>query len=272
MSIGLLNKSLETDEVVEESIAFVRENLSDKGEIFVGFSGGKDSITVEKIMSLSGVPYKLYHSFSGIDPPEVIRFIRKHYPECEFLHPVQSFWRKLSVSIPPSGHVRWCCEILRKLPSWGLPHKHRVFGIRWEESSRRASYPRINYKAKIDHYEYYPIAGWNTYHVWDFIHRNKMPYPVLYDQGFDRVGCCICPFHSEKTGMYHKMYRDRYPKHFEKFERTIKELYYKRVEQGKKMFYPTPEAFLEAWYKDDCARWYDREEDNKETVKKGLVI
>jgi len=229
-----------------EAIDFIRRNVP--AGISVGFSGGKDSIVTAKLMEMSGVPHELEYSFTGMDPPEVVRFIRKNYPHCKIKRNKRTFWRDLAVHSPPSDRLRWCCTLLKKTGA------DQVQGIRTEESSRRSKRNRINrYKGRTI---YYPIFHWREWKVWQFIKEHKLPYPILYDWGFDRIGCVVCPYHSEKTGKQHAMYREHWPKFFERFERGISELYYKRVGQGKIMAYPTPEEFVSAWYLDDSSRWY----------------
>ena len=229
-----------------EAIDFIRRNVP--AGISVGFSGGKDSIVTAKLMEMSGVPHELEYSFTGMDPPEVVRFIRKNYPHCKIRRNKRTFWRDLAVNAPPSDRLRWCCTLLKKTGA------DQVQGIRTEESSRRSKRNRINrYKGRTT---YYPIFHWREWKVWQFIKEHKLPYPILYDWGFDRIGCVVCPYHSEKTGKQHAMYREHWPKFFERFERGISELYYKRVGQGKIMAYPTPEEFVSAWYLDDSSRWY----------------
>ncbi len=247
----------------QETLAFIRENLSDKGESFVGFSGGKDSIVTAELMRMSGVKYKLFHSFTGIDAPEVVRFIRKNYPDCELIIPKRSYWRELSVNCPPSDRLRWCCNTCKKNPALKYPNLHRVFGIRREESTKRKKcqkidnyYKKLKEKKDILFKKYHPILYWKEWHVWDFIEKYGLKYPSLYDEGFSRIGCVVCPYHSEKTGKLHQKYRDRWPHVFKRFEREMIKLYHKRVSQGNTMFYDTPEEFLKNWYLDDSSRWY----------------
>ncbi len=251
------------DYIESESINFIQENLSEKGEIFVGFSGGKDSIVTAKLMELSGVDYKLFHSFTGIDAPEIVRFIRKNYPDCEIIKGKRRYWTDLSVNCPPSDKLRWCCNVCKKKPTFFYPHYHRVLGIRREESPKRKNVQRIEpfyfhwkKQNKIRYMKYHPILHWKEWHIWDFIFKYSLEYPDMYNEGFDRIGCVICPYHSEKTGKLHKLYRDRWPYFFTRFEKEICKLYYKRVSQGKIMHYSTPEEFLKNWYLDKTARWY----------------
>jgi len=253
------NLQLFNTETPAEAIEFIRESVGNE-TAFVGFSGGKDSIVTADLVKKSGVKYKLYYSFTGIDAPDVVRFIRQNYPECKFLKPHRTFWRDLSVHVPPSDRLRWCCTSLKKKAAWRLPHKKRIMGIRAEESSKRSKYERINYFEKLDHTHYYPIYHWKDWQIWDYIKSNNLKYPVLYDWGFERIGCVICPFHSEKTGTKHQQYRKYYPRFFDKFESAIADLFRKRQSQGKIMFYDTPKEFVEAWYLSQSARWYAKEE------------
>lgn len=94
--------------LIENSLEFITASLKDKGELFVGFSGGKDSIVTADLMKRSGLPYKLYYSVTGIDPPEMVKFIRKQYPECQFLRPNKTFWHSMLTKNPPGKLSRWC--------------------------------------------------------------------------------------------------------------------------------------------------------------------
>ena len=38
-----------------------------------------------------------------------------------------------------------------------------------------------------------PIQDWTALHVWLYIFREKLPYNPLYEKGFDRIGCWLCP-------------------------------------------------------------------------------
>jgi len=229
-----------------EAIKWITHNVPD--DISVGFSGGKDSIVTAQLMLLAQKPHRLEYSFTGLDPPEIVRFIRHEYPHCQILRKKRTFWRDLSVHTPPSDRLRWCCTLLKKT------NENQVQGIRAEEGTRRAKRNRINeYRGRTT---YYPILHWKEWEIWEFIARWHLKYPPLYDWGFARIGCVVCPYHSEKTGTLHAKYRERWPWFFERFEREISKLYYKRIAQGKTMYYPTPQEFLSAWYLDDASRWY----------------
>lgn len=209
---------------------------------------------IADIIKKSGIPHELYYSFTGIDPPEVVRFIKKHYPTCIFLRPRKSFWAFIETHNPPLVSARWCCQDLKKRPSAKIPIKDRVLGIRKEESHRRAQYPQIDtYHKKWT--MYYPILNWTSLDVWNHIERNELPYCELYDEGFDRIGCIVCPYHSGPNGALHNLYRRRWPGYFRVFERSVARWYFKRKNAGRDMAYDSPESYLHAWYRGQ-AWWY----------------
>jgi phosphoadenosine phosphosulfate reductase len=257
----LINETIE--DLEKEAIEWVQNNLSHNEEIFVGFSGGKDSICCAKLMELSGLKYKLFYSFTGIDAPEVVKFIRKNYPDCIFLKPKRTFWKELSVNVPPSLSKRWCCTSLKKEPAKQVPHIYRVLGIRAEESSRRSKYGRISYfyYEKNNQIYYHPIFYWKEWAVWEFIEKYDLSYPVLYDLEFNRIGCVVCPYHSEKQ---HQLQREKWPKFYDLWEKEVDKLWNKRKEQGKTMFHDNAQSFLDAWYKNSMAPWYRGKEKKTE--------
>jgi phosphoadenosine phosphosulfate reductase len=182
----------EVSAFTEEAVAFIREHEPPEG-YFVGFSGGKDSIVTQHLVKMAGVKFQAFHSLTSIDPPEVVKFIRKEYPEVQILKPKMSVYEGIIKKKPPLRMQRWCCDVLKKSASQDHPLKHRLMGIRAEESARRASRPRVdNYKGKWTIYK--PIFRWPEWAVWEFIHTHKLKYPSLYDEGFHRLGCVVCPF------------------------------------------------------------------------------
>lgn len=232
------------DKAVDEAINFIRSNYT-KEKVMCCFSGGKDSIVTEHLLKLSGIEYSLNSSLTGIDPPQVIKFIRKQYPYCSFVRPRYSFWHLLTVANPPGGTgrgIKWCCTQIKEKPSESIPLKNRFLGIRAEESPNRAKYERINNVKDQRHF--YPIFHWKEWQIWEFIEYYNLPYPKLYDEGVDRIGCVICPNHYGR----HDFYRKRWPKHFKCFEKYVNIWWNKRVEQGKDMWHQSVEDFLSDWY------------------------
>ena len=103
---------------------------------FLSFSGGKDSQCLYHVAKLAGVKFKAHMSLTSVDPPEVIRFVRKHYPDVELIKPKRSIFQSaIDRKILPTMRVRWCCAEYKEATGAG---KVTLIGIRHAESSRRA--------------------------------------------------------------------------------------------------------------------------------------
>ena len=217
-------------------------------------SGGKDSTVLENIVKRSGIKYNLYHGMTTIDPPELYKYVIKNYPNVIIARPKKSYWRMLSVWVVPSRSIRWCCAKIKHGPLDLISLEPiKIIGTRAEESTARKILPKVNFYEKRNQTHIYPLLNWTEADIWEYIETYNLPYCELYDHGFDRTGCIVCPQRGEKQ---HAIYRNRYPGMFKAFEHAVKKLYKKRVKQGKIMFYTTPEEFLINWYKNSNSRWY----------------
>jgi phosphoadenosine phosphosulfate reductase len=166
---------------------------------YVAFSGGKDSIVMERLFRMAGVKYKAWYNNVTIDPPELVRFTKDHYPEVSWNNPEKHMLSKMleKSNGPPTRLVRWCCEIYKEQGGKGLL---QAIGVRAEESARRKGlwkHVTPDRKAGII---LCPILYWTETDIWQFIHDNDMPYCSLYDEVdsngvklFKRLGCIGCP-------------------------------------------------------------------------------
>lgn len=103
---------------------------------YLAFSGGKDSQALYHIAELAGVKFDAHMNFTSVDPPEVIRFVRKFYPEVDFIKPKKSIYQlAVEKQILPTMRVRWCCAEYKENTGAG---RVTLIGIRHQESSRRA--------------------------------------------------------------------------------------------------------------------------------------
>ena len=119
--------------------------------------------------------------------------------------------------------------------------------IRAEESNARAARPRIdNYKNKQVLHK--PIFLWAEWHVWEFIDRFKLPYPMLYDEGFDRIGCVICPFIMRKSQVALNRSRERWPAMYRAFERVVTGWYLNHSTKKHRYSEETVEEYIAALY------------------------
>lgn len=167
---------------------------------WVAFSGGKDSMVVLDLVRRAGVKHVAHFSITTVDPPELMQFIKRHYPDVIRDRPKTSMWKLIvKKMMPPTRTVRYCCQELKE----GGGNRHMVVtGVRWAESNKRSkrrlteTCMRGSEKAYLN-----PIIDWTDAEVWEYIRENKMPYCRLYDEGFKRVGCVGCPMAGKNREM-----------------------------------------------------------------------
>ena len=160
----------------------------------------------------------------------------------------------------PTRIARYCCEELKECGGVG---RMVVTGVRWAESRNRKNNQGIVtvYQATKELLEspaflvtekggvilnndnaegrellescyrlrktvVNPIINWEDEDVWEFIHRENIPYCKLYDEGEKRLGCIGCPLSGSKT-----MQRDfaRYPKYKEHYLKAFSKMIAERA-------------------------------------------
>ena len=228
-----------------EAIEFIKKNEPPEG-YFLGFSGGKDSVVLEHLTKVSGVKYQSYYSATGIDPPEVVKFIKQNYPEVIFLRPEKSFYELIVKKGYPTKKFRWCCDALKKIPAKKIELKHRLMGLRAEESFKRRQKPRIDkFQKNIIYKPIFKISEWE---IWDYIEINNLKYCNLYDEGFNRIGCVVCPFICGKNQAKLLKHKNKWPKMYLAFERAMSKLFEARVWKDQKIKNSSKEEFIQNWY------------------------
>ena len=211
----------------EEAIEFIQLYEPVVGWL-VGNSGGKDSTVLRDLVIKSGVKARFVYSATGIDPPEMVKFIKQHHPETEFHRPKQSFYQEMQKRGFPTKITRWCCDFLKKDPTKHIKINDRLMGIRAEESSRRSKRPQIDMYVN-GQIVYKPIFYWKEWEIWEYIERYNLPYCSLYDEGFSRLGCVVCPFicgpKPQNVPWKLQLHKDRWPKIDAAFERALHKFY-----------------------------------------------
>ncbi|NQT91460.1 MAG: phosphoadenosine phosphosulfate reductase family protein [Lentisphaerae bacterium] len=174
---------------------------------YLAFSGGKDSIVILDLAKRAGVKFDAHYNCTTVDPPEVMDFIRT-FPEVEFHKPPRGMFSLIPEKGFPMRQARWCCNAMKE--GTGLDAgRIIVTGVRWAESARRAQrrmFDACN-RDRGGGFFLHPIIDWSHEDVWAYIRGHGVRYCSLYDEGWRRIGCVLCPFSRET-----EKERKRWPK------------------------------------------------------------
>jgi len=176
------------------SISFLQDHCPPEG-FWVACSFGKDSIVALDLVRRSGCAHEVHYNNTTCDPPELLAFAKEHYPDVAWDRPKMSMWALIERKGLPSRQFRFCCDVLKERGGIG---RRVVTGIRAEESvARRHRGPLEQSKRGPAKSFIHPIFNWSSADVWQYIREHEMPYCRLYDEGYRRIGCTICPFHGK---------------------------------------------------------------------------
>lgn len=205
------------DQIAIERLRTFESNALAKRDdgYYVAYSGGKDSDVILDLVRRSGVKYTAHYHVTTCDPPELIKHI-KTQNDVVFDKPEITMWALIKKKHgPPLRSRRFCCEHLKER---GGIDAIVVTGIRWEESTQRKKRRMIEtcYKHKEKRF-LNVIIDWSTTDVWSYLRGRNISYCSLYDEGFKRLGCVLCPMSRDTE-------RDiqRWPRIAKLWERAIK--------------------------------------------------
>lgn len=191
---------------------------------YLAYSGGKDSDTILALTKMAGVKFDAHYNLTTVDPPELVWHVKTH-PEVVIDRPKETMWKLIvRKKQPPTRLARYCCEILKERGGLG---RFVMTGIRAEESNNRANRKMTEqcYKEGGKRY-FHPIIDWTHKNVWEFLKTNHVPYCKLYDEGFTRLGCVLCPFADKHRSAA------RWPKIAEAYHRAILKCFTSNVAAG----------------------------------------
>jgi phosphoadenosine phosphosulfate reductase len=129
-----------------------------------------------------------------------------------------------------------------------------VTGVRWAESAkRRLRQPVEVGGAKKNTLFIHPIIDWSDSQVWGYIRERGLLTPDLYRQGYDRIGCILCPMMTQNKKM-------RDIQRFPLFVKAYKAAFRRMIETRKRKGLTTGRNFPDAetafgWWISRSRRW-----------------
>ena len=173
--------------------------------------------------------------------------------------PVNMFSLIEQKGMPPTRVVRYCCSNFKENST---PKRITAVGVREAESKKRSGRGDFSIfeKSQSKHFSLEhiqevfenakeqdpvwdctfvakarknkrlivnPIYEWTNEEVWEYIHQNKVSYNPLYDRGYSRVGCILCPLarksERKRDELNFPKFKENYIKAFERMLRARKE-------------------------------------------------
>jgi len=211
---------------------------------YLAFSGGKDSQVIYELAKMARVKFDAHFNFTTVDPPELLKFIKDNYPDVEFHRPEISIFKLISKKlIPPTRRVRYCCEYLKERGGSG---RLVVTGIRSQESYKRSQRKIVESCYKDTTKKYInPIIDWNENDVWNFIKQKELKYCSLYNKGYKRIGCILCPLQTLRGKLKDK---ENYPKFYNAYLLAFKKMLIERNKRlDLKTNWKTPKEVMNWW-------------------------
>ena len=178
---------------------------NNKGYVInVSFSGGKDSAVSTLLAKEMIDDIDVLFIDTGLEYPETMKYVKDFAKKYDLnLHTINGdyFWDELDKEGIPTKDNRWCNSVCKLMPLKSFfmenyPNKKilTIDGSRKFESFARAN---LDYTRKSGFIDFqtnvFPILDWNAVDVWSYIYLNDVLYNPMYDKGFERIGCYMCP-------------------------------------------------------------------------------
>lgn len=253
------------DYISKEAMEYIRTMAVnvEPTEMFVSFSGGKDSTVISELVMRALGSQKILHLYGDTtlefpESAEYIKRFKKEHPKTLVVtskNKDKNFDELCQQLGPPSRVMRWCCTIFktgaiqRKIQTL-FKNKKRIltfYGIRRRESNSRNKYARESDSPKIAvQRTVSPIIDWMDFDVWLYLLTTGIDFNSAYRLGYTRVGCWCCPNNSAWSGLLSKIYM---PEQYEKWHTFL-------IEFAKKIGKPDPEVYV------DEGKWKARQGGN----------
>lgn len=241
------------DAITQEGLEYIRSVTKncDPTEMFVSFSGGKDSTVVSDLVTRALGTQQILHIYGDTtlefpQSTEYVKRFRKEHPKTPLVtskNKDKNFEELCGQLGAPSQRMRWCCTIFktgaiqRKIQAL-FKNKKRIitfYGIRRSESNSRSKYDRESDSPKIAiQRTVSPIIDWFDFDVWLYILTTGIDFNTAYRLGYARVGCWCCPNNSRWSEFMAEVYM---PEQSEKWHSLL-------IEFAKKIGKSDPEVYV----------------------------
>lgn len=214
-------------DLVGDAIKILRDHEPPEG-YYLAFSGGKDSCVIKALAIMAGVKFEAWYNNTTIDPPELVRFVKREHPDVRWNNPLGilekggplvtiNMMHRVATApkVAPTRLGRWCCSEYKE---GGGKGRTKIFGVRAAESRARARRWKEWAEDLNGDPVVCPIVFWSDEDVWGFIRSNSVPYCTLYDEGFTRLGCVDCPLASNAKREKERL---RWPKMAANWKRAV---------------------------------------------------
>lgn len=219
-----------TTEEAKSYIRSVAENVSIM-DMFVSFSGGKDSTVTADLVTRALSNPQIMHIFGDttLEFPftyEYINRFKQKHPKTPLISArnKEKDFEELCKRIgPPSRVMRWCCTIfktgmIQKRIRSLYRDKNQIltfYGIRRSESLSRSKYERESDSPKITKQRIIsPIIDWMDFDIWLYLLTTGIDFNDAYRLGYARVGCWCCPNNSGWSEFLSRIHMQEQSEHF----------------------------------------------------------
>jgi phosphoadenosine phosphosulfate reductase len=194
--------------------------------VTVSFSGGKDSLVVLNIARKAVKKLTAFFVDTGLEFPETVEYVDRMARETGIEMKVEkagaAFEENFPAFGPPAKDFRWCCKVCKLGPISHFLAAGEVItvdGKRRYESFQRGNVGAVERNPFVPgQISVYPVRDWRALEIWLYIRMEKLPYNPLYDQGFERIGCWLCP--SALQAEYVRM-KELHPEKFAAWEEKL---------------------------------------------------
>jgi phosphoadenosine phosphosulfate reductase len=189
----------------EKAHSFIKNVAETTGRpVTVSYSGGKDSLTTLLLVRDTVPEFDIIFADTGLEFKETVDNVKQTAEELNLPLKIHSsgdsFWQSIDNFGPPTVEARWCCKVCKlgaitQVIENNYENECLTFvGQRKYESEIRANSEHIWKNPSVgNQIAATPIQNWTALHVWLYLFWKKAKYNPLYEQGFDRIGCWLCP-------------------------------------------------------------------------------